>query len=165
MLGPLSLANSICVTIRALVIGYGNPLRGDDGIGPAVVERFARLATAHVETAVCHQLTPELSERIAAMELVVFVDAQPGDRPGAIALSRVLPESSRDPAALTHHAHPAALLSLARELYGNAPEAFLVGVTAAAFELGAELSQPVAAAVPDAVEAIRQLVVEMLRLR
>ena len=59
-----------------LVIGYGNPLRGDDGAGWKAAELLAedpRLAGAVVLAR--HQLTPELADDVSRASLVVLVDA------------------------------------------------------------------------------------------
>ena len=75
-----------------LVIGYGNSLRGDDGVGPRVAELAAadpRLAGAVV--AAHHQLTPELALDMSAARLVVLVDATTDAAPGVVAVRRVDP--------------------------------------------------------------------------
>jgi len=67
--------------VPSLVIGIGNPLRGDDGIG----WRLAALMPARAGLAVrCRQqLTPELAEELASVERVLFLDAWLGpDGPG-----------------------------------------------------------------------------------
>ena len=56
-----------------LVIGYGNELRRDDGLGPRVA---ASLAGPGVRALAVRQLTPELAEEVATARLVVFVDAR-----------------------------------------------------------------------------------------
>ena len=58
-----------------LVIGYGNTLRGDDGVGPRVAEAVAAMALPGVRTLGCHQLAPEHAEAISRADRVVFVDA------------------------------------------------------------------------------------------
>src|ERR1044072_3449496 len=58
-----------------LVIGYGNELRGDDGVGPRVARAVQQLSLPHVRVLVQHQLTPELAEDISRARAVVFVDA------------------------------------------------------------------------------------------
>ena len=61
---------------RVLVIGYGNPLRGDDGIGRVIAEHIAEtLRPEAIDVVVAHQLTPELTEPISRSGLVIFVDA------------------------------------------------------------------------------------------
>ena len=63
------------MTADVLVIGYGNTLRGDDGIGPAVAGEIDRLAVPGVRVIVVHQLTPELAADLAACRRAVFIDA------------------------------------------------------------------------------------------
>jgi Ni,Fe-hydrogenase maturation factor len=53
---------------------------------------------------------------------------------------------------------PGTLLRLVRETCGSAPFAWLVRVSARDFGFGAPLSAPVAAAVPRAVETIRDII-------
>jgi hydrogenase maturation protease len=141
---------------KALVIGYGNPLRGDDGAGQAVARALADEAIAGVEVVACHQLVPEFAPDIAAAALVVFVDAVVSAPAGEVA-ARPLGELSADPAGLAHHVEAAGLVAMARALYGRAPAAFLVGIGAGAMELGEGFSDEVAAAVPRAVAEVRRL--------
>ena len=93
---------------RPLILGYGNSLRGDDAVGP-------RLATILGGVAV-QQLVPELAERLAAEERVIFVDARADLAPGDVQLMPVDGES-----ASTHWCSPGSLLRLALEVYGKAP--------------------------------------------
>ena len=75
-----------------LVIGYGNSLRTDDGVGPRVAELVAadpRLAGAVVVA--CHQLTPELALDMSAARLIVLVDATTEVAPGVVVVRRVDP--------------------------------------------------------------------------
>jgi hydrogenase maturation protease len=149
-----------------LVIGYGNSLRSDDGIGPRVAERAAadpRLAGAVVATH--HQLTPELALDMSAARLVVLVDATTDAAPGVVAVRRVDPGSGADASgaggdggASSHHVGPGVLLALARDLYGAAPETHIVSVGVADLETGEGLSPPVAAAIPAAVDAVAAVV-------
>jgi hydrogenase maturation protease len=132
-------------------------LRGDDGVGPVVARAFA--GAAGIDAVCCHQLTPELAERLAAVDVAVFVDVSVGVPPGNVAVVR-LGAGAAGQGALVHHVDPAGLLALAGQLYGRAPVAFLVTVGAASTELGEGLSQPVAAAVHTAVEAIQALLTE-----
>ncbi|PPT05423.1 NADH-reducing hydrogenase maturation factor [Geitlerinema sp. FC II] len=58
-----------------LVIGYGNSLRGDDGIGRAIAEQVASWNLPHVRSLSLHQLTPELAEELSRVDRAVFIDA------------------------------------------------------------------------------------------
>jgi hydrogenase maturation protease len=60
---------------RVLIIGYGNSLRSDDAAGIKVAETIATWQLPHVRSLAVHQLTPELAAELAAVELVIFVDA------------------------------------------------------------------------------------------
>jgi len=151
-----------------LVVGYGNPLRSDDGVGPLVAERLAadpRLRGADVRAE--HQLTPELALDASRVALLVLVDAADGVPAGEVVVRELAPAVAAGSAArgsaggieeggapLTHHVDPAALLGLARELWGAAPRTVLVGVGPASLELGDTLTAQVEAAVPRAVEAV-----------
>ena len=140
----------------ALVVGIGNPLRQDDGLGWQVVEQLSALLGAAVETAACQQLTPELAERISGWPLVVFVDARQGGRPGQVR-RRVLQPARDDEAAFSHQLEPSALLAWSAALYGAAPKAYLVTVDGGAFGYGQALSPAVAAALPEVTRLIAAL--------
>ena len=73
------------VTDGALVVGYGNVLRSDDGVGWQVADILtddARLAGATILR--CHQLTPELALDVSRASVVVLVDARHGPEAGAM---------------------------------------------------------------------------------
>ena len=109
----------------------------------------------------CHQLTPELTEHVAAVDLVIFVDAAVGIRPGGIPGGIVVTELEGAPppsSGLVHHVDPRTLLVMAARLYDASPRAFLVTVQAGSLALGEKLSKPVAAALPEVVATIRQLI-------
>ena len=144
---------------RILVIASGNPLRGDDGVGWHVAEALRQEPrTFGLAVKTVQQLTPELADEISQAEIVIFVDAAESQQQGSVAVVP-LEQSPQSTAPFTHSLTPAALLSLARELYGKAPDkAFLVTVGASELDLSEELSAPVARGVAGALEAIRALV-------
>jgi hydrogenase maturation protease len=82
---------------KILVVGYGNPLRADDGLGCHVARELAhRLGNdKRVEVVPCHQLAPEIAQQIAATEFVIFIDACTEGEPGTITERTVLPETHR----------------------------------------------------------------------
>ncbi len=112
------------MTAPVLVIGYGNPLRRDDGAGPAVAGRFAGRPGVDVRTP--HQLVPELAEAVSAAGRVVFVDAAAAGH--EVEARPVRPRSAG--ACLGHVGDPGWLLGLAAEAFGRAPPAWLVTVPA-----------------------------------
>ncbi len=137
----------------ALVIGYGNTSRRDDGVGYHVVDALnARLGrpslgelssdpadqAGDIHTIWLHQLAPELAEIVASYDLVVFVDAH-RDR-CAPDLHIVPLTSSYHSSMISHHLHPETLLALTRDLYGHSPRAVLVSVRGHDFDFGESLS-------------------------
>ncbi len=155
------------MTGKFLIIGYGNTLRGDDGIGQAVAEALVNEAGIdRADVIACHQLTPDLAECIAAVDLVVFVDAAVNVPPGIVAVREVPGASALSQggkiASLVHTADPAALLGLASRLYGRSPEAFLVTIGVSSLALSEALSDTVAASLPEAITAVRRLVAERM---
>jgi len=141
-----------------LVIGYGNTLRSDDGVGRHAADLLAddpRLAGGRVLA--LHQLTPELALDMSRASLAILVDASADAAPGEITVRR-LGDVGPGPGAASHHVGPAALLGLARELYGVAPEAFVVSVGAATMDAGEGLSPAVARALPAVADTVVDLV-------
>jgi hydrogenase maturation protease len=144
-----------------LVVGYGNALRGDDGVGWHAASLLAddpRLAGAQVLGR--HQLTPELAADISQASLVVLVDARAGDiPPGSVSLQRIRPRQDAA-AGWSHHLDPAVLAGLADALYGAAPPIFLLSVAAASFADDDRLSPTLQRALPAVVEAVARVVEE-----
>jgi hydrogenase maturation protease len=141
---------------RALIIGYGNPLRSDDGIGWRVAEELrGRVDASRIEVIECRQLTPEMAEQIRTAGLVVFVDAAAEGAPGEWRHHRLRAEDSGN--ALSHGPTPAALLALAADLYGAAPEVHLFTVSGSSFHYGESFSPEVTQALPLVVAEIEGL--------
>jgi hydrogenase maturation protease len=144
-----------------LVVGYGNSLRGDDGLGwhaAALLARDPRLAGAEVLAR--HQLTPELAEDVSRAALVVLVDARAdGGPPGTVTARRVVPGSAAR-STWSHRLDPAALVELAGALYGSAPPVFLVSAGVASCEVGERLSPALERALPQVVDAVAGIVAE-----
>jgi len=145
--------------MKTLILGYGNTLRKDDGVGVYAIEALAAAALpADVEVLAAHQLSPELSATLAQVEHVIFVDvavAASGEIPGMVKTRELHPRTTQ-PSGITHHFSPETLLAMAGALYSHAPQATLFSITAENFELGEGLSPEVAAALPVLVERIQE---------
>jgi hydrogenase maturation protease len=135
--------------MRTLIIGYGNPLRGDDAVGWNIARRLANEPDAHVIA--CHHLPAELAAAIAHASEVIFIDADVGKFPGEIQRQSVQPESG-NPRAVT----PGHLLTAAAKL-GRAPDAVLFTITGANFTAADKLSPVVERAAETVVEMIQRL--------
>lgn len=145
--------------MNTLVIGYGNPLRGDDGVGWRVAEAVAAaLPDGAADVLTVHQLTPELAEPISRAARVIFIDAAAEGQPGEVCCF-ALEDAGRQPALQgSHLTTPDALLGMAAELFGRCPPAHMITVAGESFELSETLTPTVAAAVPEAIRRILELV-------
>jgi hydrogenase maturation protease len=148
------------LTGHTLILGYGNPLRGDDGVGWHAAEQLLeRSVELHAKVTRCQQLMPELAEPVSRAERVIFIDARVGPTPGTVEVCEVAAGTSEYPT-FSHCLDPATLAALAQELYGRAPEAWILTVTGESFGHTDRLSASVQSSLP---ELIRQ--VETLALR
>lgn len=152
---------------RTLVVGFGNELRADDGVGLAVVRRLAaaglpdgvRVAEVGIGgIALLHELQ-------AGCDRLVIVDAvRRGGHPGTVyVLTPVLPAPGQaldehNALADAHFAEPYAALVLARSLGVLPAEISVVGIEAGETdELTTELTPAVARAVAVAADRVRRL--------
>jgi len=114
-----------------LLIGYGNPGRRDDGLGPAFAEAVERLAIPGLAVDAAYQLGIEDAADVAAHEVVLFADADAsGPEPWSL---RPL-EPARETGFTTHSVSPAAVLGLARDLFGARTRGWLLGIRGYEFE-------------------------------
>jgi hydrogenase maturation protease len=145
---------------RVLVLGVGNPLRADDGVGQAVVERLGEvLAPDAAELRAVYQLTPEMAEDFAGVALAVVVDADADVAPGEVAVrDAAVGSAAGEP--FSHAVDPAGLAGLAQALYGASPRLVIVGIGPVSLEVGQGLSPAVTAAVSVAAAAIAAIVGE-----
>ena len=153
----------IAMQHKVLVIGYGNSIRGDDAFGPVVADRLEESSQLPCVSILSrHLLTPELAENIRDARLVIFVDASADGAVGQVLCRRIYPDPGAS-MSMAHHLEPGGLLLWTQEAYQRSPEAYMVSTRGAAFEFAdAELSPAVAAAVPVAVQQIRELILGSL---
>jgi len=146
-----------------LVIGYGNALRGDDGIGPRVTEAIAAANYPGVRVRSVCQLLPELAAEFAEAEMVLFVDALADLSRAAVELTPVAAGEITNWS--THTADPRTLLALTRAVYGRAPEAWWLTVPGRNFDCGEGLSAIAEEGVHQAIALIKQWLQSKTRCR
>lgn len=117
-----------------LIVGYGNPLRRDDGVG----WRAADILDSHTPALPAdirrlHQLTPELSFSVGAADLAIFLDAAHHEACGSVTTSTIRPSPS---SAWTHILRPDHLFALVMKAYGRVPQGVLITGGVKDFSLG-----------------------------
>ena len=135
-----------------LVIACGNPVRGDDGVGPAVAARLG-MGQYPCTVVTVQALVPELAETVSRASRVVFVDARLNAETGIVSTESVTPTIA-DVATQGHSLTPGGVVGLAQQLYGWQGQAWLVTVSGGKFDYSNTLSAPVLAALPAAVDAV-----------
>jgi len=133
------------LTAPILFLGWGNPSRGDDAIGPLLCDRMSRLlsrpdlpeVSQRTEVQQDFQLQIEDASDITGRELVVFIDASL-DAVAPFEFSQI--EAREDASVSTHALSPQALVATTCKIFGAMPLCYLLAVRGEAFELGESLS-------------------------
>jgi hydrogenase maturation protease len=153
---------------RILVAGVGNVFLGDDGFGVEVVRRLAgRELPEGVEVVDFGIRGMDLAYALQDdYEAVVFVDATPrGEEPGTVYLLEPEIDEDGGVALNTHGMDPVKVIRFARALGTRPTRTLVVGCEPQVVVSGEdyedmlmELSEPVRAAVEEAVKLVESLV-------
>lgn len=134
---------------RILLIGYGNPGRLDDGLGPALVEAIEAMQVPGVSVDSDYQLTVEDAKAAADHEVVVFADADMAG-PEPFSFRRVEPVAALSFS--SHSVSPGTVVGLARELFGSDVRGYVLGIRGYEFnEFGESLSPRAKANLAEAI--------------
>jgi hydrogenase maturation protease len=148
--------------MRVLIIGYGNPLRSDDGFGWHAAQQLETSShLPNIEVITRQQLTPELAETASHFDLVIFIDAARDLPPGQIRCDKILADTSRSgpgPSGFAHFLTPASLVAWSAELYDKFPEAYYLSVGGESFSEGETISASVQAAFEPLFVRIRSII-------
>jgi hydrogenase maturation protease len=148
------------MTKPAIVIGMGNPDRGDDAVGVLVARQVAaeRLDVLALE----FDDPSEALDAWGSADTVIIADAiSSGGRPGDVHVFDAVEQkltAGNWSAGGTHALGLAAIIELARSLDLLPKRLVVVGVEAGQFDHGAPLSEAVKAAIPSATEAVLRVI-------
>ena len=144
-----------------LVFGYGNPSRGDDALGPLLIERLEHWLVADLQSAgrveclTDFQLQIEHALDLQGRKRVLFVDAHL-DCPAPWQLSVLQP--AVDASYSTHAISPASVLRVYQQIHAaDPPPSFLLGIRGERFELGEPLTEAAEAHLASALECVKSL--------
>jgi hydrogenase maturation protease len=158
----IDVLSSLTHPTRALVIGYGSPIRGDDAVGPLAVEQLRKYPLPHwLNICVRHALTTELIVDLMNVDRVIFVDAALDLPAGQIRCQPLTVPTAVTANALAHTNTPQELLAWSYALYQQAPQAWLISIGGASFEYAyCTLSEPVHNALDSLLEHIVTILVQ-----
>jgi hydrogenase maturation protease len=110
-----------------LVYGYGNPGRGDDGLGPALAAAVEGLGLPGIRVDANYQLTVEDAADIGGYAAVVFADAATRG-PAPFFFSRIDASSIGHVGWTSHSVSPAQVVALARDMFASNVAAYTLGI-------------------------------------
>jgi hydrogenase maturation protease len=148
-----------------LVIGYGNMLCGDDGLGQKVIEllipRLSPELSQVTDVLVLHQLDVILCARLNNYRHIIFVDAQTDlYQKDVVTIDLANKEEAenlaKQPGFSAHFLTPEDLLEMTRKLYSECPLGLLMAVRGFQTEPGTGLSAEALKNANKAVETIIQ---------
>jgi hydrogenase maturation protease len=150
--------------MKTLVLGLGNPLLSDDGVGWRVAEQIRPLvANPAVEVDCLAGGGLNLMERVIGYDRVILIDAiSTGQRPpGAVSCFDLaqLPDPTAGHLSSAHDTSLKTALQLGAKLGLALPDKVMVVAIEAqhVYDFSEELTAPVAAAVPGAVQCIMEM--------
>jgi len=143
---------------KVLIFGYGNPGRGDDALGPELIEAIEAKALPDVECQVDMQLQVEHVTDLIGRNRILFIDADMScHEPYTF---RAL-QAEKNDSYTSHAMSPAALLHAYHHVYGtHANNAYLLSIRGSHFELGDNLSESARINLLLAIEAAQKFCTE-----
>jgi hydrogenase maturation protease len=138
---------------KILLLGYGNPDRGDDGAAWHILNQLFLdrnmpdtdlftsdliPLTENIDVWFNFQLLPEYTETISEYQKMVFIDAHTGEITEDLNFHKLAPAYTNSP--FTHHMTPSSLLSIAESITGKYPESWMLSVRGYEFEFNCSLS-------------------------
>lgn len=126
--------------LKTLIIGYGNPGRQDDGLGPAFIDSCQNMLETIISKTIIsekiaiqsnYQLTVEDALEIKKYQQVIFVDASL-DCQTPFHLEEIT--STNNSGFGSHSLTPHAVIQLCHTLYHHRPNAFILAIRGYEFD-------------------------------
>jgi hydrogenase maturation protease len=155
--------------VKTIIIGLGNPILGDDGVGCVVAQEISKLALFVSGSVVVECLSAgglTLMESLAGYHRAILVDAvQTGlHRPGTVIQLPLddLPEQASSHMISAHDASLKTALQLGHEMGVQLPKQIIVvGIEAEqVYDFSDTLSSRISEAIPEAVQVVCNLLIQ-----
>ena len=150
--------------MKTLIVGLGNPVLGDDGVGWKVAEKICQQLPADTPVVVDYLSLGGISlmEHLIGYDRAVLIDAFASDEDlGSIHVMKLndMPNYSAFHVASAHDTSLQNALEMGRSLGAFLPEEItVIGIaTKRIYDFSEELSPPVAEAVPQAAKIVLEL--------
>ena len=120
-----------------LIVGVGNTLRGDDGIGAYICSHIDKLNVPGIKTLVVQQLDTELLETFMQFDHIILADATLEED---TVVFYPLKPGETFPVSSSHHVNAGLLASLAEKLFHKDLSFMICAVKGEHFDMGEHLS-------------------------
>lgn len=134
-----------------LIVGIGNPLRCDDGVGHYVAECIEAKGLIGVKVWVTQQLQVEDLDRMLEFNRIILVDASIN---GPFLDFRPIQKLSGQMLASSHHLSAETFVNLASSIYHKELNVFLCSIKGESFEVGNKISPTVLKRAEEAIGLI-----------
>jgi hydrogenase maturation protease len=140
-----------------LLYGYGNPSRGDDGLGPALVAALEAYGLADLDLDANFQLSLEDAQAITGYRTVIFADAA-AQGPGPFTFERITASEDAAIGWTSHSVKPQQVVTLASRLFHCEVDAYALAIRGHVFgDFCEELSKEAQANLSQALAFVREL--------
>ena len=148
---------------RVAVIGYGNVLRGDDGIGIIAVRQIKNCVKGmNVDTYEYHQLSMEVLPVLSEYGKIIFIDCSSEIEHGEV-LCHQIRSDNKITLTMTHYLTPQQILQLLEILYGKKPIGYICKIGGRVFDFGSDISKEVMDATPKLINDCIKLVISPIK--
>ena len=147
---------------RVAVVGIGNEIMSDDGVGPHAIDELRETWLGSADEVVLSNAGTTgffALEAMSGCDRAIVIDAiEAGESPGTIREYRLVDGTFEDeiPEMTMHDVSFTEALQFGGEAYDLPGEVRILGVEPATIEPGLELSETVEAVLPDLVEAVAE---------
>lgn len=142
---------------KVFLVGVGNLLRSDDGVGPLIAEKIAKKDIPGVSVIMSQLLNIELLEDAIGYERILIIDA--GAVGKGVTLKKIECPSGSSQAS-SHHLSPEFLLAMAQELYETDLNLYVCCIRGENFDVGNTLSASVVELIPQAVAKVEEFLMQ-----
>jgi hydrogenase maturation protease len=133
------------------IVGVGNTIRADDGIGNYICNAIEQMQIPGVNTMIVQQLDAELVEDLLHFDHVLITDASMEGKEAD--LYNLLPIDGL-PLSSSHHLNAAMLAALSEKVYGIKMSLFICAVRGHDFNIGDTISEKAKANCQQAISLI-----------
>lgn len=140
------------------IIGIGNILRADDGVGAFIVQAIENKKFKNVYCFTEQQLQIELLEEACKYSFVIIIDAAVQEKSVVFKKLNNI-EIAFQP--VSHYVNAEMFAALAKQLYQNKTEFYYCGIKGKNFELGEQISSEILQLANEAVDIITGFIVDL----